>query len=321
MVAQEQISTLYNSDVYDRDGNKIGSVGQVWGDPAGQPSWISVKTGLFGLNESLVPLQDAELQSDRLVIPFDKSKVKDAPNVDASKDEPLEQDDVQRLYEYYGLGWGYGEGQAGTSSGTAGYSGTYADDAGAGTYADRTDTYAEGTSTGTYAEGDRTGTYAEGDRTGTYAEGDRTGTYGEGTRDDVRTTGTGTSGDAMTRSEERLNVGTQREQVGRARLRKYVVTEQQQVSVPVQHEEVRLEREPITEANRDSAVSGPDFTESEHEVTLHAERPVVETEAVPVERVRLGKETVTGEETVGGEVRKERVEAELPGEEGRRDLD
>jgi len=125
---------------------------------------------------------------------------------------------------------------------------------------------------------------------------------------------------AMTRSEERLNVGTERQQVGRARLRKYVVTEHVQQTVPVQREEVRLEREPITDANRDEAYAGPDITEAEHEVTLHAERPVVDTEAVPVERVRLGKETVTDEQTVGGEVRKERIEADLPEEDNSRNL-
>ena len=54
---------------------------------------------------------------------------------------------------------------------------------------------------------------------------------------------------------------------------------------------------------------------------MHADRPVVETETVPVERVRLGKETRTDEETVSGEVRKERIEADLPGEQGRRNLD
>jgi uncharacterized protein (TIGR02271 family) len=114
--------------------------------------------------------------------------------------------------------------------------------------------------------------------------------------------------DAMTRSEERLIAGTRTEEAGRARLRKYVVTEQEQVSVPVTREEVRLEREPITEANRGAALGGPAISEEEHEVTLHAERPVVETEAVPVERVRLGKETVTGQERVQGEVRKEQID-------------
>jgi uncharacterized protein (TIGR02271 family) len=118
--------------------------------------------------------------------------------------------------------------------------------------------------------------------------------------------------DAMTRSEERLVAGTEDVEAGRARLRKYVVTETQRVDVPVSHEEVRLEREPITDANRDAAYSGGDITEEEHEITLRAERPVVSTEADPVERVRLGTETVTGTETVSGEVRKEQVELDDP---------
>ena len=91
-----------------------------------------------------------------------------------------------------------------------------------------------------------------------------------------------------------------------------MVTEQQQVSVPVSREEVRLEREPITDANRGAALDGPAISEEEHEVTLHAERPVVDTEAVPVERVRLGKETVTDTESVTGEVRKEQIEFDGP---------
>ena len=114
----------------------------------------------------------------------------------------------------------------------------------------------------------------------------------------------------MTRSEERLNVGTETREAGRARLRKHVVTEQQQVTVPVSHEEVRVEREPITDANRDQAHDGPAISEEEHEVVLREERPVVDTEAVAVERVKLGTETVTGKETVGGEVRKEEIEVD-----------
>jgi uncharacterized protein (TIGR02271 family) len=119
-----------------------------------------------------------------------------------------------------------------------------------------------------------------------------------------------TTDEAMTRSEERLNASTRTEQIGTARLRKYVVTEQQQVTVPVTREEVRLEREPITDANRGQAMAGPAISEEEHEVTLHAERPVVTTEAVPVERVRLNTDTVTEQETVSGEIRKEAIEVE-----------
>jgi uncharacterized protein (TIGR02271 family) len=117
-------------------------------------------------------------------------------------------------------------------------------------------------------------------------------------------------GDAMTRSEERMRVGTERRETGRARLRKYVVTENVQTTVPVSHEEARVVREPITDENRDAARSGPAIAEGEHEVTLHEERPVVDAQAEPVERVRLEPETVTEDETVSGEVRKERIEAE-----------
>ncbi|WP_020124717.1 DUF2382 domain-containing protein [Streptomyces canus] len=122
---------------------------------------------------------------------------------------------------------------------------------------------------------------------------------------------TGVAGDdAMTRSEERMHVGTERREAGRARLRKYVVTEEVQQTVPVRHEEVRVEREPITDANRDAALSGSDITEAEHEVTLHEERPVTQTETVPVERVRMTTDEHTEEETVRGQVRKEQIDTE-----------
>jgi uncharacterized protein (TIGR02271 family) len=150
--------------------------------------------------------------------------------------------------------------------------------------------------------------------------------YGRDARDDVDfdrdrdrddaagTVGRDTSGpttdDAMTRSEEELAVGTERRETGRARLRKWVETENVTETVPVRREEVRLEREPITDANRDAALDGPEITEEEHEVTLHTEEPVVEKRTVPKERVRLDKDVHTDEETVSEEVRKERIEAE-----------
>ncbi len=119
-----------------------------------------------------------------------------------------------------------------------------------------------------------------------------------------------TTDDAMTRSEEELRVGTAQRERGRVRLRKYVTTKQRQVTVPVEREEVRVEREPITDANIDAATSGPAISEEEHEVILHEEEPVVEKRVVPKERVRLGKETVTEQEQVGGEVRQEHIEVE-----------
>ena len=139
---------------------------------------------------------------------------------------------------------------------------------------------------------------------------------GDGVYDDVQDSAVGrdtsgpTTDDAMTRSEEELRVGTQARERGRARLRKYVTTEEQQVTVPVQREEVRVEREPITDANLDAATSGPAISEEEHEVTLREEEVVVEKRAVPRERVRLDKDTVTDERQVSEEVRKEQIQVD-----------
>ncbi len=119
-----------------------------------------------------------------------------------------------------------------------------------------------------------------------------------------------TTDDAMTRSEERLDVGTERREAGRARLRKYVVTGEEQVNVPVSKERATVEREPITDANVGDALDGPEISEEEHEVVLHEERPVVEKTAEPVERVRLGKETDVEQQQVSEEVRKEQIEVE-----------
>jgi uncharacterized protein (TIGR02271 family) len=152
--------------------------------------------------------------------------------------------------------------------------------------------------------------YGSGSTTG-IADRDR-----DGVDDDVQDSAVGrdvsgpTTDDAMTRSEEELRVGTTSRERGRVRLRKYVTTEHEQVTVPVQREEVRVEREPITDANLDAATSGPAISEEEHEVVLREEEPVVEKRVVPRERVRLDKETMTQQEQVAGEVRKEHIEVE-----------
>jgi uncharacterized protein (TIGR02271 family) len=119
-----------------------------------------------------------------------------------------------------------------------------------------------------------------------------------------------TTDDAMTRSEEELRVGTAQRERGRVRLRKYVTTEQVQQTVPVQRERVRVEREPITDANRDAATSGPEISEAEHEVILREEEPVVQKRVVPKERVRLDKDTLTDEKRVAEELRKEQIDVD-----------
>jgi uncharacterized protein (TIGR02271 family) len=241
---------------------------------------VTARTGLFGTSESFIPLEGARLEGSDVVVPYSKDQVKDAPRVDAEGHlDPSEED---RLYEHYQL------------HGTVTYT-----EAANGDRADSRRTAEQ--SAASLSATERDAGFAAAGGGGPYsAADDRLARDASGLSD----------GDAMTRSEERVNVGTERQASGRARLRKYVVTENVTQTVPVQREEVRLEREPITEGNRDDALRGPDIGEEEHEVVLHEERPVVAKEAVPVERVRLDTETVTDEVTVDEQVRKERIEAD-----------
>lgn len=140
------------------------------------------------------------------------------------------------------------------------------------------------------------------------------GTGTAGVTEDRGTVGRDTSGpttdDAMTRSEEELRVGVTQQEAGRVRLRKHIVTEPVETTVNVSHEEVRIEREPITDANAGDALDGPALSEEEHEVTLHAQEAVVEKDVVPKERVRLDKDVVNEQQTVSDEVRKEVIETD-----------
>ena len=135
-----------------------------------------------------------------------------------------------------------------------------------------------------------------------------TGTGAQGTGGGAGDHGTDAS---MVRSEEQLHVGTEKVATGTARLRKYVVTEHVTKTVPVQREEVHIEREPIDEQDRDR-LSGTDLGEDEQEGTLTEEQVVVDKETVPVEEVRLDTDTVTEEQQVTDEVRKEQIDTDLP---------
>jgi uncharacterized protein (TIGR02271 family) len=268
MLTQNDIQKVIGADVYESDGTKIGSAADVY---------LDAQTG----DPEWVAVKTGLFGTKQSFVPLDRANLEGDRIVvafsksqvkDAPRIDPdgrLSPAEEDELYRYYGLSSTDGN----LDRDSSGHAGTTTTD----------------TTTTTTSRQNATGT-------GFDSSDDRGDTSGRNTDD------------AMTRSEERLVAGTRTEEAGRARLRKYVVTEQEQVSVPVSREEVRLEREPITDANRGAALDGPDISEEEHEVTLHAERPVVDTEAVPVERVRLGKETVTDEERVQGEVRKEQID-------------
>jgi uncharacterized protein (TIGR02271 family) len=299
-ITESDLTGLRNGNVVTTSGDKIGSIGQVYlDDQTGDPSFVTANTGLFGTSQSFVPLQGASVRDGDIVVNYDKDTVKNAPRID--DDGKLSPEEEDRLYEYYGLG-------GGVSTGTYDTGADYdrGADSGADSGADR-------------GVGDRIRDAVTSD-SGADGGADRGADYDAGAD---RTVGHDTSGpttdNAMTRSEERLNVGTQSREAGRARLRKYVTTENVTQTVPVQREEVRVEREPITDANIGAATSGPSISEEEHEVVLHEERPVVEKEAVPVERVRLDTETVTDEVTVSEEVRKEQIDTDADVDRNRTD--
>lgn len=141
-----------------------------------------------------------------------------------------------------------------------------------------------------------------------------TGRAGDAATDVGTTTGRDTSGpmtdEAMTRSEEELDVSTSTREAGRARLRKWIETENVQMTVPIRREKARVVVEPITDANRDAALSGDDLATEEQEVTLSEEVVDVDKRVVPKERVRLETEVETDEVLVDEEVRKERIDTD-----------
>ena len=92
---------LRGAEVVDINGDNVGGVGQVYLDEtSGQVEWITVKTGFFGLRETLVPMSGATIDEGRIQVPFEKAFIKDAPNVDL--DAHLDQTQQDELYRYYG---------------------------------------------------------------------------------------------------------------------------------------------------------------------------------------------------------------------------
>ncbi|WP_243869908.1 DUF2382 domain-containing protein [Streptomyces liangshanensis] len=299
-------SELSGLTVYGNEGDKIGNVGQVYvDDVTGRPEWVTVKTGMFGMKESLIPLSGARRMGEDLHVPHTKETVKDAPRLDA--DEHLDPGQERALYEHYGLsGAGMGTGDAadtGARTGTGtGETNTDAD-------TDMTATTGTAAGTGTLAGA------AAADAGGSHQSFDK----------DKAPAASATSADLhnpeLIRSEEELHVGTVEREVGTARLRKVVVTENVTTSVPISHEEVRVIHEPIDPTSEGAA--RPNIGEAETRVTLHAEQPVIRKETVAVERVRLETEKVTEEREVSSDVRKEQIEYDSgrddKGMDGRRD--
>ncbi len=96
-----QISDLVGHTAVDADGDKVGTISDVYVDnQTSQPAWFAVTTGMFGTKVSFVPIADAYLDGHDIVVAHSKDHIKAAPNVEA--DGQLSEQEVDDLYAHYG---------------------------------------------------------------------------------------------------------------------------------------------------------------------------------------------------------------------------
>ncbi|SFU09388.1 conserved domain-containing protein [Geodermatophilus amargosae] len=334
MLSERDLSAAIGSTVQGPDGEKIGTVESFFvDDRTGAPTWVAVSTGLFGTKHSIVPATQATFHDGVLDVPVHKDTVRHAPVMGGDHLGPEEE---TALRQHYGLTGGtpptgapVGGAPAGGPVGGAPLPGAPVGGAPVGgAPVSGASTAGTGTATADTAVAD-TGTRpvpvpAAGMRTTT--EQAAPPPAAEYAAQHAVTDG------AMTRSEEQLRVGTEQVATTRVRLVKYVVTEEVQVTVPIRREEIRVEHVPLDapdvpgeslapaggQYQTGTAQAGSVQTGSPQaggtgtaglptEIVLHAERPVVSVEVVPVERVRLTTEVVQGQEQITEQVRREQI--------------
>ncbi|NUL45701.1 PRC and DUF2382 domain-containing protein [Cellulosimicrobium funkei] len=277
------IDELQNATVVGSDGDKIGTIGQVYlDDQSNQPTFVTVKTGLFGMKETFIPVSEATRTQDGLQVPFDKAFVKDAPNIDA--DGSLTPEEERRLYEYYSMDY-QGAGADRTRDAAPGADRNAERDAGL------------AAASGTAATGVGGLGTQRGDADRTAADLDRDTNAGGVAGHDRET---------VVARDEHLNVGTERREAGQVRLRKHTYADTETVEVPVTREEVVVEREKIDPASPEAQRGGGD---EDVVVTTHEDVPVVDKTAT-AEKVTVDKNTVRDTERVSGTVQHEDIEVD-----------
>ncbi|MGY1793606.1 PRC and DUF2382 domain-containing protein [Geodermatophilus sp. SYSU D00525] len=308
MLSERDLSAAIGSTVQGPDGEKIGTVESFFvDDRTGAPTWVAVSTGLFGTRHSIVPATQAAFVDGVLSVPVHKDAVRSAPHLGGDHLGPEEE---AALRQHYGLTAGAapgvpaGQPWAPTGTGPA--------PAGA---APATDVPAPGaavTDTPTRpVPPPATTTRTTTEQAAAPLPPEHTPRHAAPTTDG-----------AMTRSEEQLRVAIEQVATTRVRLVKYVVTEEVQVTVPIRREEIRVEHVPLdapdlpgeslapaggTAPVTGAPAAGTGTAGLPGEIVLHAERPVVSVEVVPVERVRLATEVVQGQERISEQVQREQI--------------
>jgi len=259
--------------VYDRDGDKIGKVDDLFLDENDQPEYMGVKMGFLGTRSTLIPWEIARVNENdrRIEVSVDKATAKEGPSFD--DDQDITPDYEQRVYSHYGLQRAQTEGERG------GYGDYYGDD-----------------DSGKVGPGMREGDTETGEFRG-HAKDDegvnQSGTDDLEDEDELR----------VQRSEEELRAGTREREAGALNVRKRVRTDREQVRVPKKREEVSVERVPVSGEATEAQIG-----EDEVSVPVVEEEAVVGKEAVVKEEVRVRKDVVDDEEVVEEDVRKEEVD-------------
>ncbi len=303
----EALQQYEGYEVYDRDGEKIGKVDDLFVDENDQVEYMGVKMGLLGLGGSaLVPWDAARVNEGdrRIEVSVDKESVKNGPGYD--DDQEITPEYEEQVRSHYGLGGGGRQEGAGQQQ-----RGAYGD-----YYDDRDEDFTSSAAAAGVAGGERSETEARGAeaRGGTGAPGEEplSEERGHEREHDRERGGLGAARGAddddelrVQRSEEELRADTREREAGRMNVRKRVRTEREQVRVPTRREEVDVERVPVNEEG-----TGAEIGEDEVSVPVVEEEVVVDKRPVVKEEVRVRKDVVQDEEVVEEDVRKEEVDVE-----------
>ncbi|WP_327070282.1 PRC and DUF2382 domain-containing protein [Kitasatospora sp. NBC_01250] len=308
---------LIGHKAVDRNGDKIGTVDEVYLDDAtGEPEWAAVRTGIFG-RDAFVPLTTSEFSGEELRVPYDKSLIKESP--DFGVGQHLSPAQELQLYRYYGLdspGTGRTTERATTTNGSPDLDfGVAAAPVAAA--AARTNGSAEAGAGQPTTQLPRAQGAAQ-SAPATIGLDKPVEPPPSPTPDPVRTApktgadhGPATNAPPgpveLTLREERLEIVNEWHVLGTASLRKYVVAEPVERRIEVVRERVRVERVPVSDAER-ATLTAQEIAEAVEEVTLREERPTVRKYVAPLERVRLVVERYTEEKVIRDELRREQVE-------------
>jgi sporulation protein YlmC with PRC-barrel domain len=98
MIDTSNIAALIGADVLDSDGEKLGTVSQIFVSPLDkQPRWVAIHHGLG--HDWIAPLVDAVSGDESITLPFDKKTVKKSPKTTFEEGVSAEQDAA--LSEHY----------------------------------------------------------------------------------------------------------------------------------------------------------------------------------------------------------------------------